>query len=115
MKRLSATLVLLALVTASSYSTYIWGWYQGHEYHSVVAGMSEASAALSAARSLRQSDPELALELLEANISWLDSALRDDHLEIPAHERGNFELVLQRLRTYHDQYAVVAADPTPSS
>jgi hypothetical protein len=108
MKRASAIVVLLALVAGSSYGTYIFGWYQGHEYHSVVAGMSEASAALSAARSLRQADPALALELLEANISWLDSALRDDHLEIPVTERGNFELVLQRLRSYHDQYAVSA-------
>ena len=105
MKRIGATLVLLALVAASSYGSYVWGWYQGQEYHSVVAGMSEATVALSAARSLRQSDPELALELLEADITWMNAALRDRRLEVPEHVRGNFELVLERLRDYQDDYA----------
>jgi len=108
MKRLYATLVLVAVVAATSYGSYIWGWYSGHEYHSVVAGMSQATAALSAARSLRQSDPELALELLEADIAWMSARLRDDRLEIPSVERGNLELVLERLRSYHDDYALNA-------
>lgn len=97
--------MLLALVAATSYGSYVWGWYHGQEYHSVVAGMSEATVALSAARSLRQSDPELALELLEADITWMNTALRDHRLEIPAHIRGNLELVLKRLRSYEDDYA----------
>ena len=105
MKRLSATLVLVALAAGTTYGAYVWGWYRGHEYHSVIAGMSEATVALSAARSLRQSDPELALELLEADISWVSTVLRDNRLEIPAHVRGNFELVLQRLRSYQIEYA----------
>jgi len=105
MKRLSATLVLVALAACTTYGAYVWGWYRGHEYHSVVAGMSEATVALSAARSLRQSDPELALELLEADIAWVSTALRDNRLEIPARVRGNFELVLQRLRSYQNEYA----------
>lgn len=108
MKRFAATLVLLALVAATSYGSYVWGWYRGHEYQSVVAGMSEATVALSAARSLRQSDPALALELLEADIAWMNTALRDQRLEIPAHIRGNLELVLTRLRTYQNDYAANA-------
>jgi len=105
MKRLSATLVLLALVAATSYGSYLWGWYRGHEYHSVVAGMSEATVALAAARSLRQSDPALALELLEADITWMNAALTDDRLEVPARERANLDLVLKRLRSYQDDFA----------
>lgn len=105
MKRLSTILVLIALVAATSYGSYAWGWYRGHEYHAVIAGMSEATVALSAARSLRQSDPALALELLEADIMWLSVTLRDDRLAIPAHARGNLELVLARLRSYQDEYA----------
>ena len=105
MKRIGATLVLLALVAATSYGSYVWGWYRGQEYHSVVAGMSEATVALSAARSLRQSDPALALELLEADIAWMSTALRDPRLEIPAHVRGNLELVLKRLRSYQADYS----------
>jgi hypothetical protein len=66
--------------------------------------MAAATVAISAARSLRQSNPELALELLEADITWMDVTLRDDHLEIPAHARANFELVLKRLQSYHNDY-----------
>jgi len=105
MKKLSATLLLIAVLAATSYGAYVWGWYRGHEYHSVVAGISEATVALSAARSLRQSDPELALELLEADIIWMSAALTDDRLEIPAHAQGNHELVLQQLRRYQDDFA----------
>ncbi len=108
MKRLSATLVLLALVAATTYGSYVWGWYHGHEYQSVVAGMSEATVALSAARSLRQSDPALALELLEADITWMSATLTDARLEIPASERANLELVLKRLRSYQNDYATTA-------
>ncbi len=108
MKRLSATLVLVALVAATTYGAYVWGWYRGHEYHSVVAGMSAATVALSAARSLRQSDPELALELLEADITWMNATLTDDWLEVPDHLRANFELVLKRLRNYQNDYAANA-------
>jgi len=108
MKRLFAILVLVALFGATSYGAYVWGWYRGHEYHSVVAGMSEATVALSAARSLRQSDPQLALELLEADITWMNATLRDDRLEIPADARANFDLVLARLRSYQNDYAAPA-------
>lgn len=105
MKRLAALTVLVALVLASSYSAYVLGWYRGHEYQSVVSGMSEAKVALSAARSLRQSDPDLALELLEANISWMNAMLHDRQLRIPADQRGNFELVLDSLHNYYDEFA----------
>jgi hypothetical protein len=106
MKRLSATVALVALLAATGYGSYLWGWYSGHEYHSVVAGISEAKSSLSAAQSLRQSDPELALELLEASISWMDTTLRDERLVIPAEQRGDFDLVLARLQRYHNDYSV---------
>ena len=108
MKRAFAVLVVLALLVGSSYTTYVWGWYRGMEYHSVIAGMSEAKVALSAARSLRQSDPELALELLEANISWMNAALHDSRITIPESERANFEIVLASLRDYYDRYSTGA-------
>ena len=106
MKRLPHVLALLALVASTAYGAYLLGWYRGHEYQVVTAGISEAKAALSAAKSLRQSDPELALELLEANISWVSATLRDDHLEIPDEQRADFEMVLTRPQAYHDDYAI---------
>ena len=108
MKRLAAITVVVALVLASSYSTYVLGWYRGHEYQAVVSGMSEAKVALSAARSLRQSDPELALELLEANISWMNAMLHDQQLRIPNDQRGNFQLVLDSLHSYYDEFAATS-------
>jgi len=108
MKRFAALTVLVALVLASSYSAYVLGWYRGHEYQAVLSGMSEAKVALSAARSLRQSDPELALELLEANISWMNAMLHDQQLRIPENERGNFQLVLDGLHSYYDEFATTS-------
>jgi hypothetical protein len=105
MKRLLFTAVLVAVTAAAGCGIYVVGWYQGLEYHSVVAGMSETRLSLSAARSLRQSDPELALELLEENIAWMNQLLRDDALQIPEHERGNLKLVLANLDRYHAEFA----------
>ncbi len=105
MKRLLLTTALVAVTAAACYGTYVVGWYQGLEYHSVVAGMSETRLTLSAARSLRQSDPDLALELLEENIAWMNQLLRDDELRIPEHERDNLRLVLENLDRYTAEYA----------
>ncbi len=105
MKRLSAILVLATMVAATSYGTYVWGWYSGHEYQSAVAGMSSAAVSISAARSLRQSNPELALQLLETDMAWMNATLSNHRLTIPAHERVNLENVLSRLQSYQDDYA----------
>ncbi|NKB86786.1 MAG: hypothetical protein GKS06_01000 [Acidobacteria bacterium] len=105
MKRLTVVFALLATVAGTAYGSYVWGWYTGHEYQVVVAAMSEAKAALSAAKSLRQSDPELALELLDANISWVTTTLDDARLQIPDDRRADYEMVLARLQDYHDDYA----------
>lgn len=66
--------------------------------------MSEAKVSLDAARSIRQADPQLALELLDANISWMSASLSDTSLEVPEAERANYEMVLERLRHYRAQY-----------
>jgi hypothetical protein len=108
MKRLSLVFAMLTLVVGTAYGAYLLGWYRGNEYQVVTAGISEAKAALSAAKSLRQSDPDLALELLDANISWVSATLRDDRLEISAEQRADFEMVLTRLQAYHDDYAIRA-------
>jgi hypothetical protein len=105
MKRLFLTTAIVAVTAAACYGTYVVGWYHGLEYHSVVAGMSETRLSLSAARSLRQADPDLALELLDENISWMNQLLRDDKLEIPEQERANLRLVLDNLDRYHAEFA----------
>ncbi len=104
MKRTLAVLALIALISGVAYGSYVWGWYRGTEYHSVVSGMSEAKVSLDAARSIRQADPQLALELLDANISWMSASLSDTSLEVPEAERANYEMVLERLRHYRAQY-----------
>ncbi len=104
MKRILAVLVFLAVFPSAAYGGYLWGWYRGFEYHSVVSGMSEAKVSLNAARSIRQADPQLALELLDANISWMTASLNDTSLDVPEAERLNYELVLERLRHYHAEF-----------
>ena len=46
----------------------------------------------------------LALELLDANISWMSASLSDTSLDVPEAEQGNYEMVLERLRHYRDRY-----------
>lgn len=107
MKRIAFALIYVALLGATAFTCYTWGWYSGLSYHSVVSGMSEAKWSLSAARSLRQSDPALALELLEANISWADMALGDVIAEVPDEQRPNYALVMRHLKDYKDRYWVI--------
>ena len=104
MQRILAVVICLAIFSGATYSGYIWGWYRGFEYHSVVSGLSEAKVSLDAARSIRQADPQLALELLDANISWMSASLSDTSLDVPEAERGNYDMVLERLRHYRDRY-----------
>lgn len=100
---IAATYVGLALAT--TYGTYLWGWYAGVSYHAVEAGLSEAKVSLSAAQSLRARDPELALELLEANISWMDASLQFESQRLPEDQRGNYDIVMRRLQSYKQAYA----------
>ncbi len=104
MKRALAVIAFIAISCSAAYGGYVWGWYRGFEYHSVVSGMSEAKVSLSAARSIRQADPQLALELLDANISWMSVSLSDTALDVPEAERANYEMVLERLRHYRAEY-----------
>jgi len=109
MKRIVRACLFAALLIATSYGSYVWGWYQGLNYDAVVSGMSEAKWSLSAARSIRQSDPQLALELLDANISWADVNLRDSAADVPAAHEGNYAIVLKALQEYRDQYAAAGS------
>lgn len=104
MKKLMIGLAYGALLVAVALGGYVWGWYQGLNYHAVVSGMSEAKWSLSAAQSLRQRDPGLALELLEANISWVDATLQLEPADVPSQERANYDIVLRRLAEYKAAY-----------
>ena len=108
MKKLVFALVYFALLLGASYGSYVWGWYEGLNYHAVVSTLAEARVSLSAAESLRDRDPVLALELLEANIEWMHSSLLiDEH--VPDEELGNFEIVKRRLEAYQRAYGVPGA------
>lgn len=100
MKRALAAIAYSALLLAVAYGTYVFGWYQGLNYHAVVAGLSEAKVSMAAAQSLRQAEPLLALELLEGNITWMDHSLTASAADVPAHEQANFDIVMRRLRDY---------------
>lgn len=104
MKRILGVVTCIAILLGAAYGGYVWGWYRGAEYYAVVSGMSEAKVSLNAARSIRQADPQLALELLDANISWMSASLSDTSLDVPEAERGNYEIVLERLRHYRAEY-----------
>lgn len=95
----------LTLAAVAAWGGYVVGWYRGLTYHSVVASMSEAKWSMSVARSIRNSEPELALELLEANINWTDMSLRNGAQDVPKDERGNYEIVMRRLREYRQEFA----------
>ncbi len=105
MARVLRPLSYLALAAATAWGGYSVGWYRGLTYHSVVSGMSEARWSMSAARSIRQSDPELALELLDANISWMNLSLRRNAALVPPEQRGNYDIVIRRLQEYQDELA----------
>lgn len=96
-----------ALTAAACWGTYVWGWYDGLSYHAVVSSMSEAKWSMSAAQSIRQADPELALELLDANIGWTAFALTESADEVPREQRGNYEIVMKRLREYRARFGTV--------
>jgi hypothetical protein len=104
MKRLLFATVYALTITASSYAGYIWGWYDGFTYQSIIAGLAETKVSVSAAKSLRLEDPELALELLESNISWMDMSLTDAADSVPPEEKGNFDIVMRHLAEYRAAY-----------
>lgn len=104
MKRAVVAFAYAALLVAVAYGSYVWGWYQGLTYHSVVAGLSEAKVTMAAAQSLHQEEPQLALELLESNIRWMDIALTASVHDVPASEQGNFDIVMRRLREYENDH-----------
>lgn len=104
MKRLLFALVYALTIVASSYAGYIWGWYDGFTYQSILAGLAETKVSVSAAKSLRLQDPALALELLESNISWMDRALTDVADVVPPEEQGNFDIVMRHLAEYRAAY-----------
>ncbi len=110
MRKLMIGLAFAALLVATASGSYIWGWYAGLNHHAVLSGMSEAKWSLAAAKSLRMRDPALALELLESNISWLDASLNLEPADVPASERANYRLVLQRLEEYKQAYALPVSD-----
>ena len=104
MKRLLFALVYALTIIGSSYGGYIWGWYDGFMYQSIVAGLAETKVSVSAAKSLRLQDPELALELLESNITWMNMSLTDAADQVPPEEQGNFEIVMRYLADYRAAY-----------
>ena len=104
MKRLLFALMYALTIIASSYGGYIWGWYEGFTYQSILAGLAETKVSVSAAKSLRLEDPELALELLESNITWMDMSLNDVADRVPAEEQGNFDIVMRHLAEYRAAY-----------
>ena len=109
-KRLFALAAWSALTAAACWGTYVWGWYDGLSYHAVVSSMSEAKWSMSAAQSIRQADPELALELLDANIGWTTIALHEVADEVPPSERGNYEIVMKRLAAYRARFGSSTRD-----
>lgn len=109
MKRLLAICAYVALTVVAAYGSYVWGWYRGLTYHAVMSGMSEAKWSLSAARSIRKADPALALELLEANISWADYSLRESLPDVPLGHEGNYLIVLRNLSDYREQYGAAGS------
>lgn len=110
MKRVLAGLAYAALALSASGAAYLWGYHRGMSYHAVLSGMSEAKWSLSAAQSLRARDPRLALELLEANISWMDVSLEFEDEDVPAAERGNYDIVKRRLDDYRRRYGAPGSD-----
>ena len=108
-RRFLAIGAYLVLTLTAIYGAYVVGWYQGLSYHAVLSGMSEAKWSLSAARSLRNQDPTLALELLEANISWADVNLRDSVNDVPLGQEGNYLIVLRDLQKYHELYGATGS------
>lgn len=104
MKNMTIGLTLVSLMAAIACGGYLWGYHEGVNDHAVISGMSEANWSLAAARSLRYDEPRLALELLESNLLWVDSALRLDPESVPENERGNYLLVLDRLERYRAAY-----------
>ncbi len=107
-KRLVAFAAWSALTAAACWGAYVWGWYDGLSYHAVVSSMSEAKWSMSAAQSIRQEDPQLALELLDANIGWTALALHDVADAVPTAERGNYEIVMKRLADYRARFGAGA-------
>lgn len=105
MRKILTALTYAAVALTTAYGAYVWGWHQGMRYHSVEAGLSEAKVSLSAAQSLRARDPQLALELLEANISWMDTSLHFEAESLPEDQRGNYDIVMRRLQSYKQAYA----------
>lgn len=105
MKKMWLILLQLTLSAVAAYGGYLWGWHEGQSYHAVISGLSEANANLSAARSLRASDPDLALELLESNLSWVDTSLQFEALDLPKDQRGNYDIVMERLESYKRAYS----------
>lgn len=99
----------VAFTLLAVYGAYVIGWYRGLTYHAVISGMSEAKWSLSAARSLRQADPALALELLDANISWADVSLRDSVQDVPLGHEGNYLIVLRSLEEYQQLYGATGS------
>lgn len=105
MKKLLTGLTCSAVLLATAYGAYLLGWYRGMSYHALEAGLSEAKVSLSAAQSLRARDPELALELLEANIAWMDTSLQFEGRALTEEQRGNYDIVMRRLESYKAAYS----------
>lgn len=104
MRRILCGLAYAAVALGAAYCAYVWGWHDGTRYHTVESGLSEANVSLSAARSLRARDPQLALELLEANITWVDASLQFEGRSLPEEQRGDYEIVMRRLESYKQAY-----------
>lgn len=106
LKKLSIVLACAALVACVAWGAYVLGWYRGMGHHAVVASMSEARWSLAAAESLRKRHPELALELLEAELVWIETSLRLEPRDVPDQQRGNYEIVLRRLEQYRTEHGL---------
>ena len=104
MKRIAVALAYVALTLAFGYGSYVWGWYRGLNYLAVVNDITEAEIAMAAARSLREQNPQLALELLDAGISWREAALNFAE-DVPLEHLDDYETVRDRLRAYQEEYA----------
>ena len=103
MKKLAFLLVYFALLAGCTYAAFVWGWNEGVNRHAVMTSLADTRVSLSAAESLRADDAALALEVLDANLSWMHSSLLLDP-EVPEDQRGTFETVMRRLEAYRSAH-----------
>lgn len=109
MSKILTALAFAAVALTFAYGAYLWGWYEGSSHYAVESGLSDAKISLSAAQSLRARDPQLALELLEANIAWMDTSLTFEGETLRDEQRGDYDIVMQRLERYKTAYAMIGS------